>query len=118
MINMSNSDHADARSDTRRKYADTEIRPEDRQNPTPGQTGLRLIHTWICIVLLFVNYFLAQYDKFILSYFQADVIKTLDLYVDLSMKSNFQGRAPAKFVQGPQANMACSLDMQQESFTL
>lgn len=31
------------------------------------------------IFLLFINYFLAQYDKFVLSYFQADVISTLSL---------------------------------------
>ena len=33
----------------------------------------------ISILLLFINYFLAQYDKFVLSYFQADVIRTLSL---------------------------------------
>lgn len=31
------------------------------------------------MTLLFLNYFLAQYDKFILSYFQDDVISTLKL---------------------------------------
>ncbi|KAI9872423.1 MAG: hypothetical protein M1830_001635 [Pleopsidium flavum] len=33
----------------------------------------------VSILLLFLNYFLAQYDKFILSYFQTDVISTLKL---------------------------------------
>lgn len=33
----------------------------------------------ISLVLLFLNYFLAQYDKFILSYFQDDVISSLHL---------------------------------------
>lgn len=33
----------------------------------------------VSIVLLFINYFLAQFDKFVLSYFQADVIRTLSL---------------------------------------
>ena len=33
----------------------------------------------ISLVLLFLNYFLAQYDKFILSYFQDEVIKSLNL---------------------------------------
>ncbi len=33
----------------------------------------------VSILLLFVNYFLAQYDKFILSYFQAEVISSLVL---------------------------------------
>ncbi len=33
----------------------------------------------ISLVLLFLNYFLAQYDKFVLSYFQKDVVASLDL---------------------------------------
>ena len=33
----------------------------------------------VSIFLLFINYFLAQYDKFVLSYFQADVVRTLSL---------------------------------------
>ena len=33
----------------------------------------------ISLILLFINYFLAQYDKFILSYFQDDVITSLKL---------------------------------------
>lgn len=33
----------------------------------------------VSLILLFVNYFLAQYDKFILSYFQDDVIESLHL---------------------------------------
>lgn len=33
----------------------------------------------VTIVVLFVNYFLAQYDKFILSYFQTSLSKSLDL---------------------------------------
>ena len=33
----------------------------------------------ISLLLLFINYFLAQYDKFILSYFQDDVISSLHL---------------------------------------
>ena len=40
------------------------------------------VPTWriiISLLLLFVNYFLAQYDKFILSYFQDSVIESLDL---------------------------------------
>ncbi|KAL8810989.1 MAG: hypothetical protein Q9223_004255 [Gallowayella weberi] len=34
---------------------------------------------FISLILLFLNYFLAQYDKFILSYFQDDVISSLHL---------------------------------------
>ncbi|KAL9130777.1 MAG: hypothetical protein Q9217_001125 [Psora testacea] len=33
----------------------------------------------VSLTLLFLNYFLAQYDKFILSYFQDDVVKSLHL---------------------------------------
>ena len=33
----------------------------------------------LSLILLFLNYFLAQYDKFILSYFQVDVISSLKL---------------------------------------
>ncbi|KAF2257885.1 MFS general substrate transporter [Lojkania enalia] len=37
------------------------------------------IYKIICVILLFVNYFLAQYDKFILSYFQSSVLVSLSL---------------------------------------
>lgn len=40
------------------------------------------VPTWrivISLILLFLNYFLAQYDKFILSYFQKEVVTTLNL---------------------------------------
>lgn len=33
----------------------------------------------VSLILLFLNYFLAQYDKFVLSYFQDDVISSLKL---------------------------------------
>ena len=33
----------------------------------------------LSLILLFLNYFLAQYDKFILSYFQKEVIESLNL---------------------------------------
>ena len=35
--------------------------------------------TMLVILLLFLNYFIAQYDKFVLSYFQIEVIRALDL---------------------------------------
>jgi len=47
-----------------------------------GQMGNRTIVTLriVCsVLLLFLNYFLAQYDKFVLSYFQAEVIQSLNL---------------------------------------
>ncbi|OCL13377.1 MFS general substrate transporter [Glonium stellatum] len=37
------------------------------------------VHTLLKIILLFLNYFLAQYDKFILSYFQSSVLSSLSL---------------------------------------
>lgn len=55
--------------------------------PTTEETSINLVSrpnvpVWkitLSLVLLFLNYFLAQYDKFILSYFQKDVIASLDL---------------------------------------
>lgn len=40
---------------------------------------LRTAHIYLSIFLLFLNYFLAQYDKFILSYFRTQVTASLDL---------------------------------------
>jgi MFS family permease len=37
------------------------------------------LYVAVSILLLFLNFFLAQYDKFVLSYFQANVIKSLHL---------------------------------------
>ena len=65
--------------DTTSKHASVEESPNDQQERTSRSTGLRLIYTWTCIVLLFVNYFLAQYDKFILSYFSTHLSETLGL---------------------------------------
>ncbi|KAB2104643.1 hypothetical protein AG0111_0g6452 [Alternaria gaisen] len=46
---------------------------------TPKRPLLYNIYAYICILLLLVNYFLAQYDKFILSYFQTSVLADLSL---------------------------------------
>ena len=40
---------------------------------------LTVIYVSLSIFILFLNYFLAQYDKFVLSYFQNDVINSLNL---------------------------------------
>ncbi len=40
---------------------------------------LRKLYIALSILLLFLNFFLAQYDKFVLSYFQAEVIDSLHL---------------------------------------
>ena len=37
------------------------------------------VHVPLMIILLLLNYFIAQYDKFVLSYFQAEVISSLNL---------------------------------------
>jgi len=46
---------------------------------TSKQSLLHNAYAYLCIALLFVNYFLAQYDKFILSYFQTSVLADLSL---------------------------------------
>lgn len=42
-------------------------------------SGPKQIYKAFCIFLLLVNYFLAQYDKFILSYFRTDLVRSLPL---------------------------------------
>ena len=69
--------HKDRDIDVNRTSDD--LNTEGHQDKERPRQGLKLIYTWICIVLLFVNYFLAQYDKFILSYFQGPLSSTLHL---------------------------------------
>lgn len=45
----------------------------------PPATVLQQIHIAISIILLFLNYFTSQYDKFILSYFQTSLSESLSL---------------------------------------
>ncbi len=54
---------------------------DDQYRPAPSrsQPHVPSVRVIVSILLLFINYFLAQYDKFVLSYFQADVIRTLSL---------------------------------------
>ncbi|EON62719.1 hypothetical protein W97_01943 [Coniosporium apollinis CBS 100218] len=50
------------------------------ETPPPKPASLvRHLHTYLSIALLFLNYFLAQYDKFILSYFQSSVLRSLSM---------------------------------------
>ncbi|KAL8990539.1 MAG: hypothetical protein Q9169_008094 [Polycauliona sp. 2 TL-2023] len=54
----------------------------DRTNEDPSLTSRPNVPIWrigISLLLLFLNYFLAQYDKFVLSYFQDEVISSLNL---------------------------------------
>ncbi|KAI4085981.1 MAG: hypothetical protein LQ348_004438 [Seirophora lacunosa] len=66
-----------------RVYAhDTSDRSSEDVHRDTSLTTRPKIPFWritISLLLLFLNYFLAQYDKFILSYFQDDVIRSLDL---------------------------------------
>lgn len=61
---------------------DDHLRPAQdttsRAHP-PRRRALHAIHATASILLLFVNYFLAQYDKFILSYFRPQVQQSLNL---------------------------------------
>lgn len=43
------------------------------------RSKLQPIYTILCVLILLVNYFLAQYDKFILSYFQTPFSRSLGL---------------------------------------
>jgi MFS family permease len=45
----------------------------------PRRTLLSRVYLFTAVFLLFLNFFLAQYDKFVLSYFQAEVIRSLRL---------------------------------------
>ena len=47
-------------------------------SPKPGGL-LHNLYITLCIFVLFLTFFVAQFDKFILSYFQDDVIKSLNL---------------------------------------
>lgn len=43
------------------------------------RSSIKEAYTWICTLLLLINYFLAQYDKFILSYFSTELSESLNL---------------------------------------
>lgn len=65
---------------------DFEAAEENRRNHgindhASKRTGavLHTAHAYVSILLLFVNYFLAQYDKFILSYFRSQVSSSIGL---------------------------------------
>jgi Na+/melibiose symporter-like transporter len=45
----------------------------------PRRTFLSRVYLFTAVFLLFLNFFLAQYDKFVLSYFQAEVKRSLNL---------------------------------------
>jgi len=63
------------------KNSDTHT--EDRQDVVPeAQVSPGFVHNLhiaICVFLLFLTFFIAQFDKFILSYFHDEVITSLNL---------------------------------------
>ena len=70
-----------------------ETRNEQGDATSSGGGQSRVLHALYLITavfVLFLNFFLAQYDKFILSYFQADVISSLNLTaVDYAVLSGY-----------------------------
>jgi MFS family permease len=59
-----------------------EASPEDltaSEPPPKSHKPLQVVHVTVTIFLLFLNYFLAQFDKFVLSYFQTEVVESLAL---------------------------------------
>ena len=53
--------------------------PQSPPTDRPTKSSFSRVHTVLSIILLFLNFFLAQYDKFVLSYFQTSVITSLNL---------------------------------------
>ncbi|KAF7514263.1 hypothetical protein GJ744_000033 [Endocarpon pusillum] len=56
-----------------------EERRSQQDHPYKPRRLLSRVYVVAAVFLLFLNFFLAQYDKFVLSYFQADVISSLNL---------------------------------------
>ena len=64
-----------------RPYAENTVNTHTRSIPDrrATQTPWRRLYTAVCVLLLLINYFLAQYDKFILSYFQTPLSSAIGL---------------------------------------
>jgi MFS family permease len=58
---------------------DTEYRQDVLQEARKPQGFVHNLYIAACVFLLFLTFFIAQFDKFILSYFQEEVIKSLNL---------------------------------------
>ena len=66
-----------------------DVEPQ-RQPVLPLKKAVSSAYIALVIFLLFLDFFLAQYDKFILSYFQAEVISSLGLSsVDYGVLSGY-----------------------------
>ena len=72
----SNSGKEEAMESSR---TDTNHRQDVLQESQKPQGIIHNLYIAICVFLLFLTFFIAQFDKFILSYFQEDVIKSLNL---------------------------------------
>ena len=48
-------------------------------SPRSHNQYLLMLHVSLSVFLLFLNFFIAQYDKFVLSYFQSDILTSLNL---------------------------------------
>ncbi len=57
-------------------YEPARSRPDSTYEP---RTLISRVYLVVAVFILFLNYFLAQYDKFVLSYFQPEVISSLNL---------------------------------------
>lgn len=51
----------------------------ESRSPPSRKKSLELAYIYLSIALLFINYFLAQFDKFVLSYFQSSILETLSI---------------------------------------
>jgi hypothetical protein len=64
------------------KVAFVEAAPEkgpSREHLQARRKPLSVIGIVVTIVLLFLHYFVTQFDKFVLSYFQVEVVESLSL---------------------------------------
>lgn len=74
----------DTTDSTDHKYVSAKINDRHEEmivqpHPEPPASLLEKIHISVSIILLFLNYFTSQYDKFILSYFSTSFSQSLNL---------------------------------------
>lgn len=79
---MATPSHSDKAND----HGNSEAKSSEQINEDNGdihgseaKSKVKMAYGWICTVLLLVNYFLVQYDKFILSYFSTPLSQSLGL---------------------------------------
>ncbi len=74
---MENGEDKIAVVDSSTERVDTST--EHASPPNPKTHASSILRITITLILLFLNYFLAQFDKFVLSYFQDSVVSSLNL---------------------------------------